>query len=288
MLLTDSSGNLVEQYEYDAFGQPYFFDTSGQSRTSSGYGNRFLFTGREYLSDLKLYDFRNRMYQPEIGRFMQPDPKEFAAGDYNLYRYCHNDPVNRSDPTGLQDEKPKLVREVLKLTRTPTGSHIPYTIRYTESGNWLNTRIADHYKPGLEKSTGNAGQTDAKGTAKQSGNDWNLDLHVDWFVDSNHRDSTVVTRELDHVQDFRDFSASFARSLSGNISLSAFPQKVLDIQEESIKKYDGTKAEKLIQGAELDKPHNLSKYKKEQAILPEFEDTASKVPYHPATSDPPY
>jgi hypothetical protein len=23
------------------------------------------------------------------------------AGDYNLYRYCHNDPVNRSDPFGL-------------------------------------------------------------------------------------------------------------------------------------------------------------------------------------------
>jgi hypothetical protein len=32
---------------------------------------------------------------------MQPDPKEFAAGDYNLYRYCHNDPVNHADPTGL-------------------------------------------------------------------------------------------------------------------------------------------------------------------------------------------
>jgi len=41
------------------------------------------------------------MYQPELGRFLQPDPKEFEAGDYNLYRYCHNDPVNKSDPLGL-------------------------------------------------------------------------------------------------------------------------------------------------------------------------------------------
>jgi hypothetical protein len=32
---------------------------------------------------------------------LQHDPKEFAAGDYNLYRYCHNDPVNKSDPFGL-------------------------------------------------------------------------------------------------------------------------------------------------------------------------------------------
>jgi uncharacterized protein RhaS with RHS repeats len=42
-----------------------------------------------------------RMYQPELGRFLQPDPQEFTAGDYNLYRYCHNDPVNNSDPTGM-------------------------------------------------------------------------------------------------------------------------------------------------------------------------------------------
>ncbi len=36
----------------------------------------------------------------ELGRFLQPDPKQFEAGDYNLYRYCHNDPVNKSDPFG--------------------------------------------------------------------------------------------------------------------------------------------------------------------------------------------
>ena len=106
-LLTDSLGNVLEQYEFDAFGQAYFYDAAGgatlvNSQPGSPFGNRFLFTGREYLSDLKLYDYRNRMYQPELGRFLQPDPKEFGAGDYNLYRYCHNDPVNNSDPTGLE------------------------------------------------------------------------------------------------------------------------------------------------------------------------------------------
>lgn len=43
------------------------------------------------------------MYHPELGRFLQPDPKHFVAGDYNLYRYCHNDPINRNDPSGLVD-----------------------------------------------------------------------------------------------------------------------------------------------------------------------------------------
>ncbi len=101
-LLTDGQGTIKEQYYYDAFGLPRIYDAAGTYVGYSPHGNRFLFTGREWLSDLHLYDYRNRLYQPELGRFMQPDPKEFAAGDYNLYRYCHNDPVNHTDPFGLE------------------------------------------------------------------------------------------------------------------------------------------------------------------------------------------
>jgi RHS repeat-associated protein len=104
-LLTDRGGNILERYEYDAFGQPYFFNSTSQPINFSTVGNRFLFTGREWLSDVKLYDYRHRLYQPELGRFLQPDPKQFEGGDYNLYRYCHNDPVNRVDPFGLVDRK---------------------------------------------------------------------------------------------------------------------------------------------------------------------------------------
>jgi RHS repeat-associated protein len=103
ILLTDTGGAIREQYDYDAFGMPYVYDAGGFTLGAAAqWGNRFLFTGREWLGDLRIYDYRARQYQPELGRFLQPDPKEFAAGDYNLYRYCHNDPVNKSDPTGLE------------------------------------------------------------------------------------------------------------------------------------------------------------------------------------------
>ena len=119
-LQTDANGNIAEQYEYDAFGYPYFFDAAGNPTTVNGrpdspWGNRFLFTGREWLSDVKLYDYRNRMYQPELGRFLQPDPKQFAAGDYNLYRYCHNDPVNKTDPTGLASSE--IIAKIVQFLR---------------------------------------------------------------------------------------------------------------------------------------------------------------------------
>jgi RHS repeat-associated protein len=98
IMQTTAGGGLQVQYDYDAFGFPYFYNADGGKGAAQ---TRFLFTGREWLADHRLYDFRARMYQPELGRFLQPDPKQFEAGDYNLYRYCHNDPVNRADPLGL-------------------------------------------------------------------------------------------------------------------------------------------------------------------------------------------
>jgi RHS repeat-associated protein len=70
--------------------------------------NRFLFTGREWLSEAGLYDYRNRVYSAELGRFLQTDPIRFAAGDGNLYRYVSNNPVNLWDPWGLCEENPWL------------------------------------------------------------------------------------------------------------------------------------------------------------------------------------
>jgi hypothetical protein len=39
-----------------------------------------------------------------LGRFASEDPKEFDAGDENLYRYVGNGPVNASDPTGCVED----------------------------------------------------------------------------------------------------------------------------------------------------------------------------------------
>src|SRR5205814_4279655 len=124
--LLDTGGTGVEKYTYDVFGQPTITDWNGSGRSQSAYGNRFMFTGREYFTELGLYDYRHRFYHPGLGRFLQTDPvglqtegakltpdqkalygagapEAFGSSEMNLYRYCHDDPVNRNDPFGLDD-----------------------------------------------------------------------------------------------------------------------------------------------------------------------------------------
>jgi RHS repeat-associated protein len=101
--LTDQSGNIVEWYRYDAFGAPTFFNAASQQIGGTNWDNRFLFTGREYVLTFSIYEYRNRAYHPGLGRFMSEDPKGFDAGDNNFFRYCGNDPMDRTDPLGLSD-----------------------------------------------------------------------------------------------------------------------------------------------------------------------------------------
>lgn len=99
--LTGPGGILVERYLYDIYGAPAFKNSAGVTLPFSAIGNRFLFTGREYLSDLSLYDYRNRVYSSGLGRFLQTDPISFKVGDVSLYRYVANNPAGGTDPQGL-------------------------------------------------------------------------------------------------------------------------------------------------------------------------------------------
>jgi RHS repeat-associated protein len=101
VLLTNASGNIVRSYEYDAFGKVSNPPSVDNLFSADPYANRFLYTGREFLKEANLYDYRNRVYSAELGRFLQSDPIHFDAGDGNLYRYVANSPTLQTDPFGL-------------------------------------------------------------------------------------------------------------------------------------------------------------------------------------------
>jgi len=104
--LLNTSGNVVERYEYDVYGKCRIMDASYNSRSTSSYENCYLFTGRRLDildgGSLTIQYNRNRYYDPETGRWLTHDPLGYVDG-MNPYEYVRSDPIGRWDAFGLTD-----------------------------------------------------------------------------------------------------------------------------------------------------------------------------------------
>jgi len=89
----NETGGLESSYTYEAFGR-----LTSASKVPPEY--RFLFAGRERLAKFGLTEMRNRYYSTSLGRFINADPSGFNGG-INLYAYAFNNPVDYTDPFGL-------------------------------------------------------------------------------------------------------------------------------------------------------------------------------------------
>jgi RHS repeat-associated protein len=101
-----SAGASQKHVRYDSFGR-----ITQQTGTLS---NRFWYTGREWDSEIGLYYYRARYYDPGVGRFISEDPIGFGGQDPNLYRYVGNYSTGLTDPYGL-----KLVSPVVEPGTSP-------------------------------------------------------------------------------------------------------------------------------------------------------------------------
>ena len=100
--LFDNSGNLVERYVYDPFGQATVLDASWNVVAASAFGWLYLHQGGRFDATSGLYHFRFRDYSPTLGRWTSLDPLRYDAGDVNLCRALGNGPTSRLDPSGLE------------------------------------------------------------------------------------------------------------------------------------------------------------------------------------------
>ena len=94
-VLSDSTGNVSDEYFYDAFGVEL-------ARTGNT-ENDYLFTGEQYDAGLGNYYLRARYYDQGVGRFTQQDTWMGRVGEpitLNKYVYANSDAVNYTDPTG--------------------------------------------------------------------------------------------------------------------------------------------------------------------------------------------
>jgi len=121
-LLTDSSGAVTDNYDYDAFGNLI-------ARTGST-ENPFLFTGQQYDANTGFYHLRARYYQPSSGKFITVDPYEgdvYAPTSLHKYFYSSNDPVNRIDPNGMDDFSLSGLMLSISIQAVSLGARFPVT-----------------------------------------------------------------------------------------------------------------------------------------------------------------
>src|SRR5262249_32261969 len=104
--ITTSNGSLVERYSYDVFGVPTVTYANGNAvdPTLSSLGQPYSFQGREWDSEIGLYYYRARYYDPSLGRFISQDPEGYTDSP-NLYQAFLNDSVNVMDPMGTDDQQ---------------------------------------------------------------------------------------------------------------------------------------------------------------------------------------
>jgi RHS repeat-associated protein len=92
-MVVDESGLVVWEADYEAFGG---VDIGTQSFT-----NNFKFPGQYYDVETGFNYNYHRFYDPQIGRYLTPDPLGLVGG-FNLYVYVQNNPINFIDPYGLE------------------------------------------------------------------------------------------------------------------------------------------------------------------------------------------
>ena len=96
--IVNSSRSVVASYTYDPWGK--IISSSGTLADI----NPLRYRGYYYDSETGFYYLQSRYYDPEIGRFINAD--SYASTDIvgllstNMFSYCENDPVNRSDHSG--------------------------------------------------------------------------------------------------------------------------------------------------------------------------------------------
>ena len=105
--IIDANGNVVVNYTYDSWGK--LLSVTGSQANTVGALNPIRYRGYYYDAETGFYYLNSRYYDAETGRFISPD---VLSEDGNLYSYCQNDPINRSDESGYLS---KFWKRIIKI-----------------------------------------------------------------------------------------------------------------------------------------------------------------------------
>ena len=137
----DANGNRMVSYTYDAWGNTLSTQTNGIWGSTVSSLNPFGYRSYYYDSDTGLYYLQSRYYGPEIGRFINADDIDYLGADgsplsYNLFAYCENNPVIRSDSTGQWFGLDDLIAGAVGAVIGVASQFVSDVVTSAISGSW--------------------------------------------------------------------------------------------------------------------------------------------------------
>ena len=102
----NEGGTKVCTYTYDAWGNVTLTWVNSLATNLYAVYNPFKYRGYYHDTETGFYYVSSRYYDPEIGRWINADTTDvlslpyYHPGQYNLFSYCNNNPVNDMDDDG--------------------------------------------------------------------------------------------------------------------------------------------------------------------------------------------
>ena len=157
--IADATGTIVGTYTYSAWGEVYYMTGLSSSQIYEFTDNivainPIRYRGYYYDAETGLYYLNSRYYDPSTGRFVNSDGYVSGTGEsvqgYNLFLYCHNNPVNMNDHSGnwpnwiknVVNAITSVAKTVAKVVTTKTSKKT--AIVKTSSPSSTSSSIVNH------------------------------------------------------------------------------------------------------------------------------------------------
>lgn len=191
--LQSSGGGIVNEYDYDIFGNPTL------ENEAEGKENPYRYAGYYWDKETGYYYLRTRYYDPEIARFITEDSFTGYYDDplsLNLYTYCMNSPINYWDPDGRYYVTDPVTGEKIHASEWESRRNFRAKVRDSQGrGVFVSTGVSAYdwaLQNKVNKGTGNGGTYTYK---DKDGNtvtkEWTITN--DEFLDSNALTQAEIT-----------------------------------------------------------------------------------------------
>lgn len=129
--ITDERGEIVQELSFDAWGKRrssqwrQLTDAELRAEVDKLVSDRG-FTGHEHLDEVELIHMNGRIYDPVIGRFLNPDPIIQQPGNLqnlNRYSYVLNNPLSLVDPSGFIFGIGRAIKKTFKKAEDWISDH---------------------------------------------------------------------------------------------------------------------------------------------------------------------